>query len=480
MNIKKILLVMSALAYGFSFSAHALLKVTSGEFAGEVYASASALGVAKSGQCISRGSSWGTYIKVAGASTRSGRLRIVGPEYRDSGCTALYNSSYKAIGESYTTVSECPEGQELNAVGQCETPPTPYCETEEAAAVIAQMQADCFALGNNNFVAQCNDDTQEISSQCTYDPGENPEVPKPGCDINSAGWPQCLPWYDNDPTPDPIEPIPAPSPDPITPSVPAPVTSPTGNDAGSNTDLINSITNLNEDNNQNFADMRTDLSGVLSKSQVSNDLLLDQIQNDIDIYNNQKAETQDLKNSMVKAISAIPDRDHTDEASINRAIGIAGDKTVDAVDKTTEAINQLSEKLPEQCVPTPENNYCENPHGLNQDVISDMFGQINNEMDKQLVSADSTILNAVSDTIGQPPVDKGTVEPFLDLGVSVLTSHDKCVPLDFYSYEVSCDFSNRFKEIFGFLLYMWTVFTLTDILLTGITPNVTPYMRKRM
>lgn len=479
MNIKKILLVMSALAYGSSFSAHALLKVTSGEFAGEVYASASAFGANKKGQCVYRGASRGTYIDVKYGRIQHGKVQLLGSEYRNSQCTALYNSGYHFVIYSYTTVAECPEGQELNAAGQCETPPTPYCETDEAAAVIAQMQADCFALGNNNFVAQCNDDTQEISSQCTYDPGENPEVPKPGCDINSAGWPQCLPWYDNDPTPDPIDPIPAPSPDPITPSVPSPVTPPTGNDAGSNTDLINSISNLNEDNNQNFADMRTDLSGVLSKSQVSNDLLLDQIQNDIDIYNNQKAETQDLKNSMVKAISAIPDRDHTDEASINRAIGIAGDKTVDAVDKTTEAINQLSEKLPEQCVPTSDNNYCENPHGLTEGTISDMFGQINGQMDKQIVAADSTIMSAVSDVIAQPPVEESTVEPFLDKGISLLTRHDNCVPLDFFGHELSCEFSDRFKQIFGFLLYIWTLWTLTDILLTGITPNATPYLRRR-
>ena len=177
--------------------------------------------------------------------------------------------------------------------------------------------------------------------------------------------------------------------------------------------------------------------------------------------------------SIVNAIGSIPtDTPYDDSGVIDAINNIPTNAPYDDTG-VIDAINKLGEKLDggQACEPTPENNYCENNHGLNSEYISTMFSQLSDKMDTELSASSSSILSSVNDAVTSPPVDESTVKPFLDLGISLLTANDNCVPMDWFGYELSCEFSDRFKLIFGFALYMYTLSFLIDVLLTQVTPR---------
>lgn len=367
-------------------------------------------------------------------------------------------------------------------IPHCDEPPPPidkYCDSPEVAAMKSEGHAACVAKGGsydfvckepNSFTDSCSNippvPPDPDPPECVPVPEnnwcDNPEPDK--CIIGGNNWPQCEPWYGKDPT-SPLDPVNPPTVDPTTPSIPRPVNPldpPLPNVPFDGTRIVESIQNLNLDMNFGFSDTNNALQLQTNVLSSTNELVYNGLMQDIKIYENTKL--LQLKNTgdIVDAIGSIPEPVPYDDSGVIMAIEELGNK-IGAGD----------------CVPTEDNNYCENPHGLDQEYIATMFGQLNEVLDSELSAADSTILGSMSELATKPPVDESTVSPFLDWNISILTSNNQCVSMDWYGHELTCEFSDNFKSIFGFILFMMTLHTVIGILMEDITPNQKSYGHRR-
>ena len=445
------------------------------------------------------------------------------------------SSGSKTAAADYLTAKSCEPPKEINPdTGVCESPPDPeppFCQSPPVEQMRNDAVAECSSKGGHyseqcidnegtqSFKTSCDDlpltcdstdplwpdckgippepepdpDPQpcnELSSdwpQCNEPPEPPPEcVPSqdnnwcdnPPCKIGYAGWPECEPWYNDDPTA-PIDPVVPPTPDPIDPVPPKPVIPVNPQpplqpgDPFNDSRVVGAIQNLNKDMNFGFSDINGALQLQTNILSNNNELIVHGLQQDLEIYENNKKLLINNTESIVNAIGSIPtDTPYDDSGVIDAINNIPTNAPYDDTG-VIDAINKLGEKLDggQACEPTPENNYCENNHGLNSEYISTMFSQLSDKMDTELSASSSSILSSVNDAVTSPPVDESTVKPFLDLGISLLTANDNCVPMDWFGYELSCEFSDRFKLIFGFALYMYTLSFLIDVLLTQVTPR---------
>lgn len=391
------------------------------------------------------------------------------------------------------TYSEECNNETQSYVPKCDVPPPPidkFCDSAEVSAMKSEGLKSCTAQGGS-YSFECNNQTESFTDTCSNIPPEPPEPPpecvpsqdnnwcdNPPCKIGFAGWPECEPWYNDDPTA-PIDPVVPPTPDPIDPVPPKPV-DPVNpqpplqpGDPFNDSRVVGAIQNLNKDMNFGFSDINGALQLQTNILSNNNELIVHGLQQDLEIYENNKKLLINNTESIVNAIGSIPTDTPYDDSGVIDAINNIPTSTPYDDTGVIDAINKLGEKLDggQACEPTPENNYCENNHGLDSEYISTMFSQLSDKMDTELSASSSSILSSVNDAVTSPPVDESTVKPFLDLGISLLTANDNCVPMDWFGYELSCEFSDKFKLIFGFALYMYTLSFLIDVLLTQVTPR---------
>jgi len=529
MNIKKILLPLLILLSGYSFSVFA-----SGDFI-YYYASSGSrciehnggnglskfkTNITKDYGCIGEHYRPVSVKSLSMDTDFSGNIEMCG--------TAAWGQEvcywHEVRGES----KNCPEGFSFNeATGECLLEPDePYCRSDEFLTQKEAAEKSCFASGSQDFSYTCDDETSTHSfscapappkpGECTIDspdypaclePNPNPDPCEPGaidypaclddkecvpsqdnnwcdnppCKIGYAGWPACEPWYKDDPF-DPLEPPEKPEIDPGQNDGPKDIIeikppSQTPGQPYDDSGVIDAVQNLNRDMNLGFSDINGALQLQTNVLSSTNELVYQGLVQDLKMHDNQIANDNQNTDNIMGGLGGIGE-------SINGLGDAIGNIKFEDKDDTDEAsiiaaINELGKGMVVPCKPTEDNNYCENPHGLNEEYIGTMFGQINDKLDSELSAADSSILGAVGDLVLEPPVDESTVRPFLDLSTSILTASNKCVAIDWFGYELGCEFSDKFKQIFGFLLYMWTLKVLIDILLEDITPNQKSYSHRR-
>jgi len=270
------------------------------------------------------------------------------------------------------------------------------------------------------------------------------------------------------------------------------VENPTPAEDGSNSDVVSAITNqnrdlnkmlrgLNVDNNTNFAKVNRHLDMLNQRQQQTSDNIVSQMRQDIDIYNNQKAMQRQMHSDVVGALQ------NNGENQL-KELGDIGNRVTQSGDKVTDAINKLADKVgDEACVPTAENKYCENPHGLSSDFSKDAYTQMLDVADSQLSAANSTLLSHVTDAVNKPMTDEaqGYIDKSISDLVGVMPSSEECEDLvlktELGQFSLGCEFSNRLKSILSFVIYVYTLMTLSEILLNGVTPaaGTTPYSSRR-
>jgi hypothetical protein len=512
MNIKKILLPLIFIMSGYSFNANS-----------EIYKIQIAYATPPSCMTFSVGDSISLPNNICnGVSVGSftyGSLVKSGTQAKLQQIYSNGSSSYQLLFYLGKTSSpDCPSGQEL-INGLCQVPPEPepepepYCTSPEFLALKQNAQQQCFATGSQDFSSTCDDETATHFFSCAPppidpdkctpdsldypaclnpDPEPDPDPPEcvpsqdnnwcdnPPCKIGFAGWPECEPWYNKDPT-TPLDPLEPPTPDPIDPVPPRPV-DPVNpqpplqpGDAFNDSRVIGAIQNLNKDMNFGFSDINGALQLQTNVLSNTNELVYQGLLQDLKIHDNQIANDNKNTGNIMGGLGGIGESIN----GLGDAIGNIPTPVPYDDYKVVAELEMLNARAALECVPAPENDYCENPHGLNEAYISTMFGQLNDKLDLELSAADSSLLGAATDLITKPPVDESTVKPFLDLSTSILTGNDKCVAIDWFGYELGCEFSDKFKQIFGFLLYMWTLKVLMDILLEDITPNQKSYSHRR-
>ncbi|MEZ9582639.1 hypothetical protein AB4230_10165 [Vibrio cyclitrophicus] len=420
-------------------------------------------------------------VRYTGQAGRSGSY--INVHYRfykyDRSCNNLKSSSYKSL--SFTAVEHCPSGTLFNPLtGVCDEVPTceppseldpttlecvtlPFCERDSTNETLFSAEQSCAAEGGI-FSYECSDFLESLETRCTQ---------SDKCAIGFPGWPDCM--QDLDPTDDITPPSggfnpgsgPTANPDGPTFDKPEPddVTPTDTTDEA----VLEAIQNANRDSNEGFKALSTDLNNgftsinnSLSNLNATNtaigESVVDQMNQDYEIYQANK----DLALQQTGAITA-------GASSITDALGAQ-------TGALTGALGELAAKLPEQCDPTEDNNYCQYPHGLGSEFISDTFGQMDNQVDGIISGGESLIESTLQSVIDSPLNDEN--ESIMNNATAVLLNalgfNESCSPLTFEAngenHSISCEVSEKIKLVLSFLIGIYTLMTLTDVLLDGITP----------
>ncbi|MEZ9606460.1 hypothetical protein AB4268_03000 [Vibrio cyclitrophicus] len=408
-----------------------------------------------------------------------------------SGHTAKTSTGYQITGVvSAILVGSCREDEvlidgECVAEPICELPSQldpdtlecvtlSFCDRESTNESLFDAEQSCAAEGGI-FSYQCSDFLESLDTRCTQ---------SDKCAIGFSGWPDCI--QDLDPTDDITPPSggfnpgsgPTANPDGPTFDKPEPdeVTSTDTTDEA----VLEAIQNANRDSNEGFKALSTDLNNgftdinnSLSNLNATNtaigESVVEQMNQDYEIYQANK----DLALQQTGAITA-------GASSITDALGAqTGDLTGALGEQTgalTDAIGELASKLPEQCIPDATNNFCENPHGLDDSYIGDLFYQMDSATNDTIDDSHGLIEGFIQDVIDSPLNDEN--ESIMNNSTNVLLNalgyNDACSPLSFEAngntYSIDCYVSEKIKLILSFLIGIYTLMTLTDILLDGITP----------
>jgi hypothetical protein len=176
--------------------------------------------------------------------------------------------------------------------------------------------------------------------------------------------------------------------------------------------------------------------------------------------------------------------------SIKDALNNGSSDIVDSVDGVKNSVNsgnatlaEISGKLDElkECEPTPENKYCENPHGLDASYVVSITDAIQGTFNQEKTDAVNAVKGEIEELKNTSPFSNDLSQTELTSVWSYFTdiwpSPSSCIPLTFgdgskpWSITITCEFSDKFKAIFSFLISIYTVLQLVDILFSGIRPK---------
>ncbi|CAH0536855.1 hypothetical protein [Vibrio marisflavi] len=377
----------------------------------------------------------------------------------------------KATGKATNLTCQAP--MEMHN-GICQLVPDedkPFCDRRSTQEELAAASEAC-AVTEGIFSSSCSNENESLSMKCTQ-----PE----SCVIGDPSWPECM--SDFDPTA-PFNPPPSdfnPStgttvekgdsydkqePDTVTP------------DATTDTGVLEAIQNLNRDTNaglssldgnltQGFADVNTALNNLDATNNGIGQSIVDQMNQDYAIYQGQK----DLQLQTTGAIQAY---------GAETTAAVKG--TTAAVKDNTDAIGELGDRLESKldeltpCEPTEANNYCENPHGLESALVTQIMQEIDNHSAATLDGVETLLVGEATDIATTPLTGEveSNISGVVDSVMALLPDYGSCSPLNFNLgsrvVSFSCDISATIKTILSFLFYFYTALYLLDVLFSEVTP----------
>ncbi len=404
---------------------------------------------------------------------------------------------------SYYRVNSCPDGYSFNAnTAMCEKnePEQPkYCGSSQMFEDVANLYNACFEQ-NGIFSYTCDENTQEFNSKCDLTTADQ-------CVIGRPTWPDCLdkPHQPNDPT-SPLPPIGGFNPSPVNPSTPSPdVEKPDVEDPDktetSDTGVINAIKNLNDDlnksntdihndMNKNFSTMNDALRQLNSTNTAIGQSIVEQMKQDAQIYENNKKLQQQIGANNINAINSQTKSLLEGNKAITGSITGNTDRLVAAVnasgDGVVSAIDGLADKL-KPCDPNIDPFNCEGENGLTPSSVESILKQTSEIVTTAQVDAEEGFLTTLKETIDSNLLDD--TQTYLDdinsdiLGA--LPNSSQCdvevLKTPYGDFSIGCEYSTRLKAILAFVFYIYTLYTLAEILFTGVTPaaGTVPYFSRR-
>ncbi|MEZ8932473.1 hypothetical protein AB6E39_00085 [Vibrio splendidus] len=402
------------------------------------------------------------------------------------------DSRTHTLAVNISKISECPPGSQLNPnTGICEEPPvceppaildpdtlecvTPaFCDRESTNDALFEAEQSCAAEGGI-FSYECSDFLESLETRCTQ---------SDQCAIGFPNWPACM--DDLDPTDDitppsgGFDPSNPPTANPDGPSFDKPEPDDVTPTDTTDKAVLEAVQNANRDSNEGFKALSTDLNNgftdtnnALAKLNSTNhaigESIVEQMNQDYAIHQANK----DLALQQTGAITA-------GASSVTDALGSQTGALTDALGEQTgaltDAIGELADKLPEACDPALDERGCENPHGLGDNYIETTFGQMTKVTDDALDEGHSFVETKLQSVINNPLTNEN--ESIMNNATShlldLLDYNQSCRALSFEAngrtYSIDCQVSSQIKLVLSFLIGMYTLMTLIDILLDGIVP----------
>ena len=197
-------------------------------------------------------------------------------------------------------------------------------------------------------------------------------------------------------------------------------------------------------------------------------------------------QTQELKGAIDSSASKIGESIGSLQGSIDgqtdSIVSAAGelkgaiDGQGTAIDGVKDKLDELIDKL-EPCEPTKENNYCENPHGLTTSFAGDVIRQATEASTGSVEQYENTLTSELDKLAASNLTadSESHIQGSIDKLVNIFPKPGACTPLSFASpfggsVTIDCKFSTQLKLILSFVIYIYTLNSLIDILLTEVVP----------
>lgn len=273
-----------------------------------------------------------------------------------------------------------------------------------------------------------------------------------------------------------------------------------------NSNLTQAITTQTNKNVEGFNTVNQQLAELKQTNTQLGQTIVEQMRQDKQIYENTKALIQNSTNGIVSNINSsanrVKDAVKHAEDGIVKATKDGAESVKGAVEAGTEqldgSINALGDKLDgltdavsgaigSICDPNTDPRSCEGNHGLTQPQVADMFNQMKDELDAQVSAGESNLKNTMQQLLENPKMEKGhdLISKASDDLLGLLPKSTVCdaqiLETPFGNFSIGCEFSVRLKAILAFIFYVYTLYSLADILLSGFTPQsgTVPYMSRR-
>lgn len=320
-------------------------------------------------------------------------------------------------------------------------------------------------------------------------------TPPGTCSPGVATYPACLGAID------PTNPIDTPSQDfdrdtatpsdPSAPSFSKPEPDEVTPTETTDTAVLEAITNLNRDSNLGFEALSTDLNDgftqvndTLADLVLSNDAIgqtaVDQLNQDYQIYLNTKDLILHQTNTIAEGADAVVSGLHGQTSALSNQLASStntmtdnlenlGDRIVDKLDAVS-----LTDGV---CNPNEDPLNCEGVNGLDSDLATRIHNELNDSVAAQFDAIESDMLYNADEYTNDyyfndalQPVKNVVRRLEFVYPYSIKDCTSFTMPSPFGDVDFGCEFSYQFKTVASFLLYVYTLWSLVDILLNGVTP----------
>jgi hypothetical protein len=273
-----------------------------------------------------------------------------------------------------------------------------------------------------------------------------------------------------------------------------------------NSNLTQAITTQTNKNVEGFNTVNQQLAELKQTNTQLGQTIVEQMRQDKQIYENTKALIQNSTTGIVSNINSsanqIKNAVKDAEDGIVAATKEGAESVKGAVEAGTEqldgSISGLGDKLDGLleavsgaattiCNPNTDSRSCEGNHGLTWPEVANMFNQMKEELDLQVSASESNLTNTMQYLVDNPKMTEGhdLIQSLTDDLIGVLPNSNACVDMPLQTplgtFSLGCEFSERIKAILAFMFYVYTLYSLVEILFTGFTPvaGTVPYMSRR-
>jgi hypothetical protein len=242
--------------------------------------------------------------------------------------------------------------------------------------------------------------------------------------------------------------------------------------AGSNTDrTIESINSAQSNLNSTLSDIKSSIQEANSADNGSSSIVDSVNSASSNISDSINQSSSDISNNIANGSSDIVNSVNGLNNSVSSGNGI--------ISSQLSGISSKIDNL-KPCDPNLDLHKCEGEHGLDGSFISSIIDAIQGTFDQERDDAIDTVKGEIeelkSTSSFAETLSRNELTSIWSYFLNIWPSPSACIPLRFgggsqvWSFTITCEFSDKFKSIFGFLISIYTILQLVDILFTGIRP----------
>ncbi|WP_413516863.1 hypothetical protein [Photobacterium phosphoreum] len=235
---------------------------------------------------------------------------------------------------------------------------------------------------------------------------------------------------------------------------------------------------LNASNNtlSNIADLTQGLNDTVT---TTSDRIADEIIKNTDELKLQTAQQDQITdnqlalNDLLTGANTKTDKTNELLANIDKSISSSSSITSDELSEMLGSLSQGNKDNNDDIInKLNELERNSNKHDLTYGEINGIAGSakelVNKNLDEYQNSVEGTIARALIDT----PMTEVLFDKVKEFASELIPISSTCQNLAFGDYfTIDCSKFQKFRDIFGFFIYVYTALTLIDILFTGIVPN---------